>query len=224
MRIFENTEEAYPEILRDIVKFGRLVKSNTVQNWKEVGDEYLMSEVQLYSFCVVDDSDMFDTCKDSEWVKEEFRERLVNVNPGIAWELRKNYWETVMTDGKFCYTYGERMYEIIPKVIELLKSNEGTRQAVITLWQYGDHFLTNGEKRVPCSMYYNFHYREQALDLIYHMRSSDYYEHFRNDFTLASMLKQYVAKELGVKPGKTFMSVDSLHAYKKDWASLNIIY
>lgn len=222
MRIFGNTMEAYPEILRDIVKFGRTLKSNTVQNIKDVGDEYTMKELQLYSFCIVDDSDNLTTCKDPDWVKEEFKERLIALNPGEAWKLREEYWSTFLTEGKMCYTYGERMSSIIPEVIDLLGENPGTRQGIIALWERGDHFVTQGKKRVPCSMYYNLQIRDGKLDIIYHMRSSDFYEHFRNDLTLAGLLKRFIAHELEVPIGKTFMSIDSLHAYKKNWGDLNI--
>lgn len=232
MRIFGNTAEAYPEILRDIVKFGRTLKSNTVQNWKDVGDEYIMKEVQCYSFCVTDDSDMMETCKDPEWLEKEFEERIGSLaNPGEAWKLREEYWKQCMPDGKFCYTYGQRMVRATQQVIGLLSKNQGTRQGVVCLWRDLDHSNTNGKKRVPCSMYYNLQIREGKVDIIYHMRSSDFFEHFRNDFTLACKLKQYVAAQVnallteGETPlgiGKTFMTVDSLHAYKKDWESLNI--
>ena len=49
MRIFDNTTEAYPEILRDIVKFGRTAFSKTVQNLKDVSpEEYSMKELNLH--------------------------------------------------------------------------------------------------------------------------------------------------------------------------------
>lgn len=223
MRIFENTKEAYPEILRDIIKFGRLVKSNTVQNLKDVSDDYLMKELQLYSFCVLSMADSLETTKDPDWVKVEISERLKKGNPGVAWKLREEYWTQFQdAEGKFCYTYGDRLSPNIPGIISLLTTNPGTRQAILALWQEGDHQVVNGVKRVPCTMYYNFQIREGKLDVIYHMRSSDFFEHFRNDLTLASLLRDHIGGALGVESGKTFMVVDSLHAYKKDWGKLDI--
>ena len=32
---------------------------------------------------------------------------------------------------------------------------------------------------------------------------------------------EYVAKEVGVKPGYLYHTIDSLHAYKKDWLALS---
>ena len=227
MRIFDNTAEAYPEILRDIIKFGRTAFSKTVQNLVDVGpEEYSMKELQLYSFCILDDSDRRDTCKDLEWLMLEFRERVYkqqNPNPGVAWVVREEYWRKFLKDGKFCYTYGERMQDSVNKAIDLLRYNPETRQAIISIWdRVEDTMNTGGIKRVPCTMYYNLQIREGKLDIIYHMRSSDYFEHFRNDLTLAGELKHWVANKIRVPAGKTFMSVDSLHAYKKDWGTLGI--
>lgn len=232
MRVFDNTTQAYPEILRDIIKFGRVVKSNTVQNIKDVSDDFKMKELQLYSFCVLDDSDRFATCKDPDWVVKEFHERWAVgigeetelVNPGVAYKMREKYWKQFLNSrGQFCYTYGERFKNSLNKVITLLKKNLETRQGIVCLWDiHTDPISIGGNRRVPCSMYYNLQYRDGGLDIIYHMRSSDFHEHFRNDFTLASELKYAIAKSCNLNPGKTFMVIDSLHAYKKDWEYLNI--
>jgi thymidylate synthase len=32
---------------------------------------------------------------------------------------------------------------------------------------------------------------------------------------------EYVAQEVGVKPGYLYHTIDSLHAYKKDWLALS---
>lgn len=45
-------------------------------------------------------------------------------------------------------------------------------------------------------------------------------QHFGNDVYLAWRLMEYVAKEVGVKPGYLYHTIDSLHAYKKDWTAL----
>ena len=228
MRIFENTAEAYPEILRDIVKFGREEFSNTVQNLTDINrDDYLMKELQLYSFCILDDSDRRFTCKDPEWVLFEHKERISPErfpNPGVAYKLREDYWKQFQdAEGKFCYTYGDRIVYALSKATKLLQKNPGTRQAIISVWDREiDPQNTGGKKRVPCSVYYNVQIRDGKLDIIYHMRSSDFFEHFKNDVTLAGELRNTIANYLKVPNGKLFMVVDSLHAYKKNWGTLGI--
>lgn len=141
----------------------------------------------------------------------------------------------------FEYTYSERIMKpvyfngtVMPKImaiIQLLKSDQDTRKAVLNIYgtdnynedEDSDHY--EGSRRIPCSMYYDFLIRhngkgEKVLHICYHQRSSDFVTHFGNDVYLAWRLMEYVAKEVGVKPGYLYHTIDSLHAYKKDWTAL----
>ena len=150
-------------------------------------------------------------------------------------ETHKEYHEI------FEYTYSERIMKpvyfngtVMPKIraiIRLLKSDQDTRKAVLNIYgtdnynedEDSDHY--DGSRRIPCSMYYDFLIRqngkgEKVLHICYHQRSSDFVTHFGNDVYLAWRLMEYVAKEVGVKPGYLYHTIDSLHAYKKDWLAL----
>ena len=130
-------------------------------------------------------------------------------------------------DGKFDYTYNERMV-ILPYTIQLLRSDSDTRKAVLPIFNGNgedDTLYYHGNKRIPCSMYYDFlirenSKREKVLHICYHQRSSDFVTHFGNDVYLAWRLMEYVAKEVGVKPGYLYHTIDSLHTYQKDWDKL----
>lgn len=151
-------------------------------------------------------------------------------------ETHKEYHEI------FEYTYSERIMKpvyfngtVMPKIraiIQLLKSDQDTRKAVLNIYgtdnynedEDSDHY--DGSRRIPCSMYYDFLIRqngkgEKVLHICYHQRSSDFVTHFGNDVYLAWRLMEYVAKEVGVKPGYLYHTIDSLHSYKKDWKYLN---
>ena len=151
-------------------------------------------------------------------------------------ETHKEYHEI------FEYTYSERIMKpvyfngtVMPKIraiIRLLKSDQDTRKAVLNIYgtdnynedEDSDHY--DGSRRIPCSMYYDFLIRqngkgEKVLHICYHQRSSDFVTHFGNDVYLAWRLMEYVAKEVGVKPGYLYHTIDSLHSYKKDWKYLN---
>lgn len=151
-------------------------------------------------------------------------------------ETHKEYHEI------FEYTYSERIMKpvyfngtVMPKImaiIQLLKSDQDTRKAVLNIYgtdnynedEDSDHY--DGSRRIPCSMYYDFLIRqngkgEKVLHICYHQRSSDFAQHFGNDVYLAWRLMEYVAKEVGVKPGYLYHTIDSLHSYKKDWKCLN---
>lgn len=151
-------------------------------------------------------------------------------------ETHKEYHEI------FEYTYSERIMKpvyfngtVMPKImaiIQLLKSDQDTRKAVLNIYgtdnynedEDSDHY--DGSRRIPCSMYYDFLIRqngkgEKVLHICYHQRSSDFAQHFGNDIYLAWRLMEYVAQEVGVKPGYLYHTIDSLHIYKKDWKYLN---
>ena len=151
-------------------------------------------------------------------------------------ETHKEYHEI------FEYTYSERIMKpvyfngtVMPKIraiIRLLKSDQDTRKAVLNIYgtdnynedEDSDHY--DGSRRIPCSMYYDFLIRqngkgEKVLHICYHQRSSDFVTHFGNDVYLAWRLMEYVAKEVGVKPGYLYHTIDSLHSYKEDWKYLN---
>lgn len=227
MRIFKNTKEAYPEILRDIVKRGIIYNSSSVQGVNTKGnDDFTYSELTLYSFMVEDSSDCLETCKDPEWVKAEFLERVSfkSINPGEAMKLREGLWSTMLKDGRFDYSYSERIREVgFFHIMGNICDNPSSRQNILSIWDKNiDELRIGTNKRVPCSMYYNFRERNGVIDIIYHMRSSDYYEHFKNDIALAHLMLEYIVKLTGMTRGKLFMSIDSLHAYKKDWGTLAI--
>jgi len=226
MRIFMNLGEAYPEIKRDLNKFGVIVHPNTMQDkWVADDDDYMTKETQLYTFCILDTTDHLDYAKDPEWCAAEFAERIDTsqevLNPGYAYKIRE-VWEEFVHDGKFGYTYHDRMAFQVQKIIDELKRNLDSRQLIVQIFDYNqDNQNIGGAKiRIPCSMYYQLMYREGKLDIIYNMRSCDFSEHFTNDVSLAMMLQHHVAKEVGIEPGKMFYSAGSFHIYKKDWEIL----
>lgn len=182
-----------------------------------------------------------------DWAQNEFGERIsgVQFNPGQAWKKRPQVWEEFLVNGEFDYTYPERMNEIVQyggvettklnAVIQLLRDDPDTRKAILNIygsyhWVYSDKTINDadrldGHARIPCSMYYDFLIRENAkgekqLNITYHQRSSDFVTFFGTDVWFAWKLMEYVAAEIGVKPGYLYHTIDSLHCYKKDWVKL----
>lgn len=144
---------------------------------------------------------------------------------------------------QFDYSYPERINQVVKykgelktkleAVIQLLKDDPDTRKAILNI--YGAYFgngysvddagALDGHSRIPCSMYYDFLIREnqkgeKILNICYHQRSSDFVTFFGSDVYLAWRLMEYVAGEVGVKPGYLYHTIDSIHAYKKDWVKL----
>lgn len=235
MRIYSNSFELMSELGRELNSYGQTVKPKTYQNKVIEGkEEFETKELICQQYCLTSLGDpiwLFVFSHSKEWADAEFQERIDTsdiINPGKAWELRKDLWEQFLVDGKFDYTYNERM-AILPYTIQLLRSDSDTRKAVLPIFNGNgedDTLYYHGNKRIPCSMYYDFLIRENSkgekvLHICYHQRSSDFAQHFGNDIYLAWRLMEYVAQEVGVKPGYLYHTIDSLHIYKKDWHFLS---
>lgn len=235
MRIYSNSFELMSELGRELNSYGQTVKPKTYQNKVIEGkEEFETKELICQQYCLTSLGDpvwLFVFSHSKGWADAEFKERINTsevINPGKAWELRKDLWEQFLVDGKFDYTYNERM-AILPYTIQLLRSDSDTRKAVLPIFNGNgedDTLYYHGNKRIPCSMYYDFLIRqngkgEKVLHICYHQRSSDFAQHFGNDIYLAWRLMEYVAQEVGVKPGYLYHTIDSLHIYKKDWHFLS---
>lgn len=236
MRIYSSSYELMSEMGRELNSYGQTVKPKIYQNKNIEGNEdFVTKEIICQQYCLTSLQDptwLFFYSRSREWADAEFQERINTsevINPGKAWELRKDLWEQFLVDGKFDYTYNERIIHVIKPLIRLLKDDNDTRKAVLPIFNGDmdglDTDWYDGSRRIPCSMYYDFLIRqngkgEKVLHICYHQRSSDFVQHFGNDVYLAWRLMEYVAKEVGVKPGYLYHTIDSLHAYQKDWDKL----
>ena len=207
MRIYSNPYELMSETARNLWEMGNEVKPRTYQNKViEGNDDFITKELICEQYCLThleDPAALFVFTKSKDWAEAEFEERVCGrmENPGKAWELRKNVWEEFLVGGFFDYTYAERMNETVSykgkafskleAVIELLRNDNDTRKAILNI------------------------YGEVGFE-----RSSDFVTHFGNDVYLAWRLMEYVASEVGIKPGYLYHTIDSLHSYKKDWVKL----
>lgn len=236
MRIYSSSYELMSEMGRELNSYGQTVKPKTYQNKNIEGNEdFVTKEIICQQYCLTSLQDptwLFFYSRSREWADAEFQERIDTsdiINPGKAWELRKDLWEQFLVNGKFDYTYNERIIHVIKPLIRLLKDDNDTRKSVLPIFNGDmdglDTDWYDGNRRIPCSMYYDFLIRqngkgEKVLHICYHQRSSDFVTHFGNDVYLAWRLMEYVAKEVGVKPGYLYHTIDSLHTYQKDWDKL----
>lgn len=116
-------------------------------------------------------------------------------------------------DGKTLNSaYGQYVANQIPKVIELLKRDANTRQAVISI--YNNTYCNKQTKDVPCTIALNFLIRNNALDLIVYMRSNDMIWGLQYDMFMFTYLQEVVANELGINVGVYVHCPTSLHVYE----------
>lgn len=238
-RLYQNCKEMLSEEFRNLMELGTEVQSSTMQD-KDVrdNDEYKTKELIGNTFTIIntdDANEMYPVMKAKgidlpiEWADEEFEERIseLDINPGNAYKIRESIWKEFLHNGKFAYTYNERIGPFKQQILEQLEQNTNSRQAIISIFNpIKDVKNMGGKARIPCSMFYQFLIRniqgKKKLNLIYVMRSSDLLTHFVNDVYLAIRLQRYFAHKLGIEVGTFTMFISSFHAYYKDLKKFNI--
>lgn len=109
--------------------------------------------------------------------------------------------------------YGPRLAPQWSYVIETLKKDPDTRQAVATIWAPNPM----PSKDIPCTIALQFLLREGRLHTVATMRSSDAWLGLPYDVFTFSQLANSVAGELGVDTGSLTMQLASSHLYEEHW-------
>jgi thymidylate synthase len=260
MRIFSDPYDAAKEVERDLWEMGITVHPQTMQD-KVVKDnpDYATKEMQGYAFKITDWAFNTDRLVDllkyffpNDWQNitnyclAELQDRVCGkaMNPGCSYLSRPDVWNEFLHDGKFAYTYSERMHDQVGMILQELRDNPDTRRGIINIHSYispladfriedtGQEFNyvdlsadannRGGGGRIPCSMYYQMMIRNGKVDLIYTMRSCDLLTHFPIDLSLALMLQNWFAHMLHLPMGTFTYFAGSLHSYFKDMKSRGI--
>lgn len=118
---------------------------------------------------------------------------------------------------KFAGAYGPRLapqWEWVKKKIE---QDANTRQAIASIWTPNPA----SSKDIPCTLNFQFLYRDERLNCIATMRSSDVWLGLPYDIFNFSMLTNTLANEMKLKPGWLQMNLGSSHWYQEHWIELN---
>lgn len=110
-------------------------------------------------------------------------------------------------------SYGARIASYIPSVIEKLKSDSNSRQAVLSIYDNSD--LVFQTKDVPCTLTLQFLVRDNKLHMITNMRSNDIWWGLPYDVFIFTTLQELIANELGVELGQYHHRPASLHLYER---------
>lgn len=97
------------------------------------------------------------------------------------------------------------------RVIRTLREREGSRNALIQIYDNSDAKPRNYDK--PCTCAIQFVIRNKQLLMHTHMRSNDAFFGLPHDIFSFTMLQEMAARELGVGLGPYTHSVSSLHLY-----------
>jgi hypothetical protein len=108
--------------------------------------------------------------------------------------------------------YGPRVVDQIPTLIQALKDNPLTRQAVLYIGKPED----GPTPSQPCTTAIQFILRDETLFASVSMRSWDVFKGFPYDIMMFGGLVMAMARCLDVLPGSIAASASSLHAYVAD--------
>jgi thymidylate synthase len=123
-------------------------------------------------------------------------------------------------DGKiFAGAYGPRLAPQWPYIIDTLKADPSSRQAVATIW------TPNPPKSRDqcCTISCQFLVRRDKLHGVFNMRSSDAWLGVPPDVYTFAMITNGIAGSLGLVPGSLTMNLGSSHLYEWDLEGMSMV-
>lgn len=119
-------------------------------------------------------------------------------------------------NGLFHGAYGLRTKDQYGPIIERLKADPDTRQAVVTIWNPELDLLPQ-KRDYPCTILHQFRIRDNKLNMTVFMRSNDVWLGAAYDFFQFTRVQLAIASVLGVEPGDYTHHVGSLHIYEQHY-------
>jgi thymidylate synthase len=138
------------------------------------------------------------------------------------------FWNTVSDDGLTINSnYGRLLlharnshnltqYEYAKSCLE---KNIESKKAVMVIYN-AEHSRKSNDN--PCTMYLQFLYRDNALNLLVKMRSSDIWFGMPYDVPFFSLILHMMAEDLGVPVGQYIHNSGSLHYYARNESAIGI--
>lgn len=121
--------------------------------------------------------------------------------------------ENFSDDGSTLWgAYGPRLITQLDHVLESLRKDTFTRQAVVTPWRPSEGALIVS-KDIPCTVALHFQARDGRLDLRVFMRSNDVWTGLPYDVLAFTTIQRVVASAVGMVPGEYIHIADNLHLY-----------
>jgi thymidylate synthase len=114
---------------------------------------------------------------------------------------------------RFAGAYGPMIREQMPYVVKNLKSDDTSRQALLTIWRPSPPH----SKDIPCTVALQFLLRKERLNVVATMRSSDVWLGVPYDAFNFSQIGNALAGALGVDMGEVVMNLGSSHVYAPNY-------
>jgi thymidylate synthase len=140
----------------------------------------------------------------------------MGVPPPTTDEVIEEYMSYLMTDHKQVneeYTYGEDLAGQIEEVIKRYKKGFDTNQMCMTIGSRNSITL----KDPPCLRIVDTRIQDRTLHFVLYFRSWDLWGGFPTNLGGLQLLKEYMAKEIGVNDGSLAAFSKGLHLYEHCW-------
>lgn len=125
-------------------------------------------------------------------------------------------------DGEVLHgSYGPRLRNQIPYVLDLLSRDPDTRQAVLQVWDPA--YDLQVRRDLPCTVGFQLLLRGNYLDMLTTMRSNDAWRGFAYDVFQFAQLQCTMAHCLGAAVGRMIHRVGSFHLYEADWERCQVV-
>ena len=133
----------------------------------------------------------------------------------VAGYFNKNI-EQFSDDGKTLHgSYGHRIATKMQGVLDKLKEDHDTRQALLTIHRVDDSIVKT--KDPPCTITLQFTIRDEKLNMHVYMRSNDIVWGTPYDVFVFTTIQKVFANTLGIPVGKYYHTATSLHMYERDF-------
>lgn len=139
--------------------------------------------------------------------------------PSLTTQIAPNMKQFLEPEGHFHGAYGPRVVYQMKSIIGRLNRDPDTRQAVITIWD-PSRDLMQSARDLPCTVMLMFVIRNDRLQLHTTMRSNDVWWGLTYDMFQFTQLQLTLSAVMGVAPGPYFHHAVSMHAYERDWESI----
>lgn len=117
--------------------------------------------------------------------------------------------------------YGSRLLDYWGQIQYKLKNEKNSRQLVMPIFQGQDLKITS--KDMPCTLLFQFIERNGYLNMIVNMRSNDAWLGFPYDVFTFTAIQEMLALSVGLKVGKYYHNVGSMHLYSNNYDQANEI-
>ena len=134
-------------------------------------------------------------------------------DPEIMSETTKIF-NNFMDEGILHGAYGPRIHGNLNKLVNQLKKDPSTRQAILTIYD-SNKDLNVDVKDVPCTLTLQYFIRDNKLLARTSMRSNDVFLGMPYDFVQFIALQGAIAKALDLEMGTYSHTVGSMHIYEK---------